>query len=235
MIIVEPRVELLGASQYFGTTSPDNVSDGALLIERAGRVCWKSEGMSDANSAPAFCDRVLGQYKHESIAEHASATMLFVTDRLVSHQLVRHRIAAYSQESTHYLNYAKGKFGRQISVCKPHDLDDRSEAYHIWFMAMLKAEESYFRLIEDHGMKHYEARYVLPQGLKTELVATYNFRMWKHVVEKRTELNSAGRPVNTPEVHHLMMKAKRLLYLLSPEVFKSWKEAVNVGTQEAVV
>lgn len=224
MIIVVPSVELLGfttINQKWSSTEP--CSDGARLIERAGRVCWKSEGKTTAGSAGPFCERVLRQFGHESIAEHASATIHFVTDRIVSHQLVRHRIAAYSQESTHYLNYSKDTFDRSIRVCKPWDLQEGTFAYEIWHQAMCHAEAYYFQLMEVGGLKHYEARYVLPMGLKTELVATYNFRTWKHVLKTRTEMRADGKPKNTPEVHDLMLKAGDILAKLCPEIFGEWE------------
>lgn len=229
MIVVPQSVELLGFTTFVGTGGPmldidDPCSDGARLIERAGRVCWKSEGQAKPGSARGFCERVLQQFGHESIAEHASATMVFVTDRIVSHQLVRHRIAAYSQESTHYLNYSNGRHGSQIRVCKPVELlqSDDQEAIGIWQRNMEASERDYFALIE-RGVKHYTARYVLPMGLKTEVVATYNFRMWKHVVKQRTEMKSDGKggmvPKNTPEIHFIMNQAKATLFSICPEVF----------------
>lgn len=219
MIVVKPEATILGVTKFLGPNDGSS-SDPALLIERAGRVCWKSEGKSTPGSAAGFCDRVLRQFGHESISEHASATVHWVTDRIVANQLVRHRIAAYSQESTHYLNYSKvGQFDRQIRVCKPWDIEEGTLAYTIWAEAMQYAENAYFQLIEDCKVKHYEARYCLPLGLKSELVATYNFRTWVHVIRKRTELNSSGKPVNTPETHYLMLDTAKALMSLCPEVF----------------
>lgn len=216
MIVVEPSVILLGSTQFHDPTS-DPCSDGARLIERAGRVCWKSEGQTINGSASGFCDRVLNQYGHASISEHASATMLFVTDRIVSHQIVRHRIAAYSQESTHYLNYANGRHDGQIRVCKPYGLVEGTKTYELWHDACASSEQAYLQLIAG-GAKHYEARYVLPMGLKTELVATYNFRTWDHIIDQRT-LMVNGKKKNTPEIHDLMLKAGRILAKLCPELF----------------
>ena len=231
MIIVEPSVKLLAASQMEEISFSDvadeaglclpSGSEGAQLTERAGRVCWKSEGQVTPDSAASFCERVVHQKGHESIMEHASATMHFVTDRYVSHQMVRSRIAAYSQESTHYLNYSKGKFGHKISVCKPWILTgvDSGPGYECWLKSQEQAQAAYFELIEDHGWPHYEARYALPGGLKTEIVATYNFRMWTHVIRQRTLLRNNGKPVNTPEIHYLMLEAGRIMADLCPEMF----------------
>ena len=224
MIIVEPSVELLGTTVFVGQSpiaDMDPCSDGARLIERAGRVCWKSEGKSSYGSAATFCDRVLKQYGHESIAEHASATVVFVTDRIVSHQIVRHRIAAYSQESTHYLNYGNSRHDSQIRVCKPETLEKDSLAYDVWRKGQLHCEATYMALIE-MGVPHYEAAYALPMGLKTELVATYNFRTWLHVINLRTELKENGKPKDKPEVYSLMLKAGGVLAQVCPELFGKW-------------
>lgn len=190
-------------------------SGSALTVERAGRVCWKSEGRMAPGSAGPFIERVVGQYHHESIAEHAAATMLFVTDRIVSHQVIRHRIAAYSQESTHYINYAKGG-GDQLTVCAPLQLEEGTPAWECWAEAVRAAEEAYFELVNVHKVKHYTARYAMPHCLKTELVATYNFRTWLHVLRMRTAKN------NTPEIIDLMQQAGRVLARHAPEFFKEF-------------
>jgi thymidylate synthase (FAD) len=192
----------------------DPCTGPARLVERCGRVCWKSEGKATRGSAALFIDRVVGQLHHESIAEHASATVLFTTDRIVTHQVIRHRIAAYSQESTHYINYAKR--GEELTVCKPLGLEPGTDAYRVWFSCMQECEKAYFALIRDLGVKHYTARYAMPHCLKTELVATYNFRTWLHVLRIRTA------PNNTPEIIDLMKQAGRQLAAAVPEVFKEF-------------
>lgn len=211
MIIVEPSVELLAATRPINY-SEDPCSPAAIFVERTARVCWKSEGKATPGSAAPFLERILKQNKHESIAEHASATVLFVTDRIVSHQIVRHRIAAYSQESTHYINYGKRN---GISVCRPIGLEPGSEALAIWTQTMENCERAYLGMIA-LGAKHYTARYALPMALKTELVATWNFRTWQHVLRLRTA------PNNTPEIINLMRKAGRLMANLCPEIFGEW-------------
>jgi thymidylate synthase (FAD) len=221
MIVVKPSVAILAITQ-----------SAAKLIERAGRVCWKSEDKITPDSSKTFCDRVVRGFGHESIAEHASATVHWVTDRIVANQLVRHRIAAYSQESTHYLNYTKGRHDRQIRVCRPWDLEERTTADVVWRQAMEDSERAYFQLVEECGLKHYEARYVLPLGLKTELVATYNFRTWAHVVKQRTKLREDGKPVNTPETHHLMRATAAKLMLACPEFFEPSTLGMSEGDMD---
>ncbi|HAA08359.1 MAG TPA: FAD-dependent thymidylate synthase, partial [Syntrophomonas sp.] len=115
---------------------------------------------------------------HESVIEHEKVTVLFVVDRGVSHEIVRHRIASYSQESTRYCNYSQDKFGREITLIEPYFLKDRP-SYSLWKQACQTAEECYIKML-DEGCSPQEARSVLPNSLKTELAATFNMREWRH-------------------------------------------------------
>jgi thymidylate synthase (FAD) len=161
-------------------------SDDLLrLLELAGRVCYKSEDRITRDSAAEFIQRIVAS-GHESVIEHAHATVRFVCDRGVTHELVRHRVASYSQESTRYANYAKEKFGNEITVVRPFFWDVDSARYRTWVAAMRSAEEAYIRLIRD-GARPQEARSVLPNSLKTEIVMTANVREWRHVFRLRCD------------------------------------------------
>ena len=153
-------------------------------IEKAGRVCYKSEEKIKEGSAAKFVAGILGR-GHESVIEHYSLTVRIVCDRGVTHEIVRHRLASYSQESTRYCNYTGDKFGNEITVIKPCFWKEDSEAFANWKRAMLYAEEYYFRLI-DNGATPQEARSVLPNSLKTEIVMTANLREWRHFLKLRT-------------------------------------------------
>lgn len=160
-------------------------------IESIGRVCYKSEGNIKEGSAESFISGLLKR-GHESVIEHESITVKVICDRGVSHEIVRHRIASYSQESTRYCNYSMDKFGNEISCIDlstgfHYDLSNPKdkEKYEIWYQAMLDAERHYFELIEA-GAPPEEARSVLPNSLKTELVMTMNLREWRHFFRLRT-------------------------------------------------
>ena len=157
----------------------------ALLanLELAGRTCYKSEHRITTDSATSFV-RAIIKSGHHSVIEHASVTVRFVCDRGVSHELVRHRLAAYSQESTRYANYGQERFGREITVIRPLFWPRGSVAYARWEQAMLAAETAYLELL-DLGAKAQEARAVLPNSLKTEVVMTANLREWRHVFNLR--------------------------------------------------
>ncbi len=153
-------------------------------IEKAGRVCYKSESNISNGSAETFIRNILKR-GHESVIEHVSITFKIVCDRGVSHEIVRHRIASYSQESTRYCNYSQDKFGNELSFIKPCFWETDSESYKIWENTMLQIEKNYFSLI-DNGASPQEARSVLPNSLKTEIYVTMNLREWRHFLKLRT-------------------------------------------------
>lgn len=173
--------------------------DGSIIlkrIEQAGRVCYKSEENITEDSAIKFAQNILKR-GHEAVLEHCSFTVKFIVDRGVSHEIVRHRVASYCQESTRYCNYSKDKFGKEITVIKPcfwrEDEEENKEYIKlaIWKRSMQDAENAYFELL-DSGATPQEARTVLPNSLKTEVVMTADIREWRHFFKLRT--SSAAHP-----------------------------------------
>lgn len=152
-------------------------------IEQAGRVCYKSEDKITDNSARKFVANIIKR-GHEAVIEHQSVTVRFIVDRGVSHEIVRHRVASYCQESTRYCNYSKDGFGNEITVIKPCFAEEGREGYDQWKLACLDAEQTYFTLLEK-GWTPQEARSVLPNSLKTEVVMTANLREWRHFFRLR--------------------------------------------------
>ncbi len=156
-------------------------------IELCGRVCYKSEDRITDGSAEKFISMIL-KSGHESVLEHEKISVRVVCDRGVTHEIVRHRVASYSQESTRYCNYGKEKFGSEITCIKPCFFEEGSERMRLWKESMEAAEKYYFALL-DAGARPEEARGVLPNSLKTELMITMNIREWRHFFRLRT----AGR------------------------------------------
>jgi len=159
-------------------------------LERIGRVCYKSEGNITGTSYDSFIRKLLAK-GHESVIEHEKVSVKIICDRGVSHELVRHRIASYSQESTRYCNYSKERFGSEITFIKPCFWEEDSPEFQAWRTAMEAAEQSYIKLLE-MGASPQEARSVLPNSLKTEIVATMDLREWRHFFKLR--LSSAAHP-----------------------------------------
>ena len=181
MIRVNPSIEILSDTSYETILKK---------VERIGRVCYKSEDKIKEDSAEGFI-RAIIKRGHESVIEHESISVKVTCDRGVTHEIVRHRIASYSQESTRYCNYTTDKFSNQISCIDiatgfHYDLDNEADRkkWEIWNEAMEDAEKHYFRLIEA-GAKPDEARSVLPNSLKTEIVMTMNMREWRHFIRLR--------------------------------------------------
>jgi len=166
-------------------------------IEIAGRTCYKSEDKITPDSAAGFIRGII-KSGHHSVIEHMNLTVRFVCDRAVSHEIVRHRLAAYSQESTRYANYSKDKFGNEITVIRPFFWDKDSQAYKDWLSAMEYCEKIYMKLINE-GAKPEQARSVLPNSLKTEIVMTANLREWRHVINLR-----CSKPAH-PQIRELML------------------------------
>ena len=180
--------------------------DGAEMlkrIEKAGRTCYKSEDRITDESAESFVRKLI-ERGHESVLEHESITVRFVCDRGVSHEIVRHRLASYSQESTRYCNYSGDRFGYEITFIKPYFLNEVSVAYRLWKQAMFVAEKKYFGLLS-WGCTPQEARSVLPNSVKTEIVMTANLREWRHFLKLRTAkaAHPQMRELTVPLLHEL--------------------------------
>lgn len=156
-----------------------------VIIEVAGRTCWKSEEKIQVGSADPFIERIKN-FKHESVLEHGAITVRFIVDRGISHELVRHRLASFSQESTRYCNYSKGKFDNELTFIEPCFWGSDDGCMTLWHEAMVAAEDSYLKLLE-HSATPQEARSVLPNSLKTEVVMTANPREWRHVFRMRCD------------------------------------------------
>lgn len=178
------------------------ISDGGIEelkhIERIGRVCYKSEDKisEDGETAKKFVKMLIDR-GHEAMIEHSSLSVKFTVDRGVSHELVRHRIASFAQESTRYVNYSLDKFGNEINVIDINggiELDAKMNGMpdsiidvilHEWIGAMKDAEKHYMRMIE-LGATPQIARSVLPNSTKTEITITANYREWRNFFKLRT-------------------------------------------------
>ena len=202
MRVIEPSFEII---------TP--IDREAILrhIELCGRVCYKSEGNISEGSAERLIKHMLDR-GHESPIEHFSISVRVICDRGVSHEWVRHRIASYSQESTRYCNYAKDKFGNEITFIKPAGIDVGADAYSVWAAAMKDAERSYLDLLK-LGVAPENARSVLPNSLKTEFICTMNLREWRHFFELRTS------PAAHPDMRAVACPLKEEFHKLLPELF----------------
>lgn len=154
-------------------------------IERAARTCYKSENNITDDSCLTMCKQ-LTRNAHEAMLEHSQLSIKFTVDKGISHEIVRHRLFSFAQESSRYCNYSKGKFGSEIKVIIPDDFELRSKEYETWYNACKYAEDSYMELINE-GVKPELARNVLPHSLATEIVVTGNIREWRHFFKLRCD------------------------------------------------
>lgn len=215
MKIIKPSYEIL---------TP--ISDGGIKelqhIEKIGRVCYKSENRitDDGESAKKFVKMLISN-GHEAMIEHSSLSVKFVVDRGVSHELVRHRIASFAQESTRYCNYSKDKFGNEITVILPCFFDtgmgilSNSLVYQEWKSACECAEERYFNLLK-MGATPQQARTVLPNSLKTEITVTANYREWRNFFKLRTA--EASHPQMREVTIPLLKEIKTLIPIIFDDI-----------------
>ena len=201
---------------------PDG-EDVLKRIELAGRTCYKSENRITKASAADFVKRIIDS-GHHSVIEHVNITVRFICDRGVTHELVRHRLASYSQESTRYANYSKEKFGREITVIKPLFWKEDSEEYPEWLSAMEQAEKSYMRLI-DLDASPEQARSVLPNSLKTEIVITCNIRKWRHIF--RLRCSSSAHPQMREIMLPLLREFHDKIPVLFEDIYSQYRQEIS--------
>lgn len=191
-----------------------DINRGRILkqLEQAIRVCYKSEDRISEDSHVKIVEKVIDS-NHLSTIEHENITVRFVCNRGFTHELVRHRLASFSQESTRYCNYSKDKFGNSLTFIRPANFDIWTGLQqNLWLDAMKDAEASYLAMIEA-GAKAQDARGVLPIDIKTEIVMTTNLRHWREVLKQRTS------PAAHPSMRQLMVPLHEEFMRILPEIF----------------
>lgn len=216
MILIKPSYEILAIM------IEEIAGEPLKLIELAGRTCYKSEDKITADSSKKFVQMVIKR-GHHSVIEHSAMTVKFIIDRGISHELVRHRLCAFSQESTRYCNYKGGV----TFVIPPwvdigpgeylHKIDERyggNITNITWAQHMLDCEYKYIRLLSSgFNWTPQQARSVLPNSLKTEIVVTANFREWRHIFNLRC--SEAAHP----QMREIMIPLRNEMATKIPEIF----------------
>ena len=201
MKIIQPSVEI---EEFDG-------KEMLRKIERAGRTCYKSEAKITDESAEKFIKTII-KNGHGSVLEHEKITVRIICDRGVSHELVRHRVASYSQESTRYVNYKEG-----IEVIEPCFWNEKDYNYLLWKDAMIECDAAYCAMI-GQGATPQEARSVLPNSLKTEIVCTMNLRAWRNFFELRCV--AAAHPQMRQIALMLLSKMSKKLPIVFDDIVK---------------
>ncbi|MBO4300491.1 MAG: FAD-dependent thymidylate synthase [Desulfovibrio sp.] len=218
-----------------------NLVDGKKALkhlERIARTCYKSEDRITENSYARFLRGIIDR-GHEAMIEHIAVTAYFYTDRGVTHELVRHRLAAFAQSSTRYCNYANEKFGNRIHVIEPFYFDPEEKpkrvlvpmyvqkqqckdtylmlnAFDVWFLSAVFANWAYITLTQIFDKKPQEARSVLPQSTAAEIYVTANLREWRHIFKLRA-LGTTGTP--HPDMRRVMLPALDAMHKEFPLIF----------------
>ena len=240
MKIVNASYEILTDISPYGTLELEQ-------IERAARTCYKSEDkITEQGESAKKLIKNLIKNGHEAMLEHSQLSVKFICDRGVSHELVRHRMASFAQESTRYCNYSNEKFGNEITVIRPffiseenliEDIADFAQLWKaclygyptkdldrvldmsakqrmalLWKGICVNAQETYFTLLAN-GWTPQEARCVLPNSLKTEVVMTANYREWRHILKLRTDKAAH------PQMRELMIPLLKELKERIPVIF----------------
>ena len=240
MIIVEPSVEIL--------TSQEELNQILKKIEVTARTCYKSEHCIKVGSAEKLVSNLIAA-GHDAMLEHASISARFICDRGVSHELVRHRMASYAQESTRYCNYTQGKFNGELTFVKPHWIkksvdklmDDFAEGEliddpsYVFLSDCMDSERNYYELVEINGLMPQDARGCLNHWVKTEVVMTANIREWRHFFKLRCDRAAH------PDMRRLALMALKKFKEAVPVVFddipgqeegdwENWKNSLQILT-----
>ena len=192
------------------------------FLEQCGRICYKSEEKISPESYKKFLSMIIAS-GHHSILEHINISAKIITNRGVTHELVRHRLGAYSQESTRYCNYSSNRFGNELTFIVPVWIsDEKIESLYkdlvlkynfaaevssdtdpdmVWFLSVMENENSYVKLLK-YGYTPEKAREILPNSLATTIMVTYNLRQWIHVLNQRLS------PQCHPQMRQLMTLIK---------------------------
>lgn len=204
--VIKPSYEI------YNPKTPEEGLGILRMIEQAARTCYKSEDKITEDSAEKFV-KMLRDRKHHAMLEFGNMTVKIVTDRGITHELVRHRICSFAQESTRYCDYG----GKGITVVMPGDIEvadgvKGQEGRRVWTLAMEQAQRNYNSL-RDLGYTPQTARSVLPTCLKTEIVISCNVREWMHIFSMRTPITAH------PDMRALMIQLWEEASSLIPIIF----------------
>lgn len=205
-----------------GSNVPDPIAGIQALqtIEYFGRVSHASEDSQTESSYLRFIPAVVINHSDWSIVEHVSATVDFLVDRGITHELVRHRLFSFTQESTRFVNYAKKKPARFIL---PPGMTD--QAAHYWKTAIAQCEDAYKLLLSNNSTPQI-ARSVFPNALASRIIITGNLRNWRHFLIMRTtkESHPQMRQVTIP----LLSQFQSIIPFLFDDIIPESRQADNM-------
>lgn len=205
MRIIEPSYEIL---------TPINGDEVLKAIEKVARTCYKSEDKIGEGTAERMTAMLI-KNKHEAMIEFFDITVKFTHNRGFTHEMVRHRLCSFAQESSRYCNYSEDKFGNEITVIKPYWLTpdcSNQSSFDEWYTAVSTSERQYFKLLAC-GLQAQAARGILPNDLKTEINVKANLREWRTIFKLRTA------PSAHPDMRRVMIPLLEELRVKIPVIF----------------
>ena len=209
MKIIEPGYEIL---------TPIDGKEILKTLEKVARTCYKSEEKIAEGTAEKMAAMLI-KNGHEAMIEFFDITVKFTHNRGFSHELVRHRLCSFAQESTRYCNYSQDKFGNELTIIKPYWFDRVSQKTRdTWSDQIYAAELTYFGLLEALKIDGIQpqaqaARDVLPNALKTEINIKANLREWRAIFKLRTA------PAAHPDMRRVMTPLLMELKAKIPVIF----------------
>ena len=209
MKIIQPKAEIIRPHN-----KPEAIDAIYKLITFAGGTSYLNEKELTPEYTRQFVKTRINE-GHESVLEHASMTVRFTVDRGVSHELVRHRLASITQESSRYCNYSKNKFGNELTFIEPFYWKEDSVEYKQWKTVMQVAENCYISMLKQ-GATPEQARAILPNSLKTTVTMTCNMREWRTIFKLRAA-GETGKP--HPQMLEVMVPLLKQCQELMPELF----------------
>lgn len=225
------KLEILKNAGRFEILTPEHELRVQLLrIEQAGRTCYQSERGPITEETAARFVKMLLRRGHESVIEHSSMTVKFLNcSRGFTHELVRHRLAAFSQESTRYVDYARRGEGLDLErfrlqcVVPPHREENEKvpleDGRRLSLVEMFEETEKFYRALRKAGWAPEDARQILPQAIKAEIVISANFREWRHIFAMRTQKAAHW------EIRKVMCDLLEEVQKIIPAVFEDFVEA----------
>lgn len=226
MRILEPKVYVL---------AKEDPVEQLKWLERLARVPYKSEGNISENSFDPFLRNIVGM-GHTAMIEFEKMTFIIQCDRGVTHELVRHRMASFAQESTRYCNYSRDKQGGQVAFIRPFFFEEGSKRYELWRSAMEQDESLYFSLLKE-GSSPQQARSVLPNSTKAVIVLQMNFRELLHFFELRCDPHAHPqmRQIAIPMYSYCLKRYPTLFSEFNIEKLDQTQEVSLLGSNLAEV
>lgn len=223
-------MKIIKKGSFIILTPEEELKSQFLRIEEAGRTCYRSEGKEITEDSANKFNKMLVKRGHLSVIEHTLMTVKFINvSRGFTHEMVRHRLCSYSQESTRYVDYAQGETKPDIEkfelkcIVPPHK-NENEKVFVNGFGAMslsdmLRATEFFYRALRKSNWPPEDARQILPNAINANIVVSANLREWQHIFKMRTQKAAHW------EIRQVMGDLLEKVQQIIPVIFDGFVEA----------